>query len=122
MVKLPKSGVAHQFLFERDPTRGEPDVTLAQIVASLGLKPLSARAERDIRDRLGFALAKWETPRATFDLADVISSLNAHAKALEKFSPVAVLAKRRAFERQTPRERYGSDLPMGPKPEGGSDT
>jgi hypothetical protein len=93
MVKLPKSGVAHQFLFERDPTRGEPDVTLAQIVASLGLKPLSARAERDIRDRLGFALAKWETPRATFDLADVISSLNAHAKALEKFSAVAVLAK-----------------------------
>jgi hypothetical protein len=93
MVKLPNSGVAYQFLFERDPTRREPDVTLGQIVASLGLKPLSARSERDIRDRLGFVLAKWESPHATFDLADVISSLNSHAKALERFSAVAVLAK-----------------------------
>jgi hypothetical protein len=93
MVKLPKSGAAYQSLFERDPTRREPDVALPQIVASLGLKPLTANAERDIRDRLGFALGKWESPHATFDLADVISSLNAHAKALERFSAVAVLAK-----------------------------
>jgi hypothetical protein len=93
MVKLPKSGVAYQFLFERDPTRRGPDVTLAEIVTSLGLKPLTPRAEREIRDRLGFAMGKWQSPRATFDLADVISSLNSHAKALDRSSAVAAIAK-----------------------------
>jgi len=93
MVKLPKSGVAYQSLFERDPAQREPDVTLAEIVSSLGLKPLTSRAEREIRDRLGFAMGKWEARRATFDLADVISSLNSHAKALETFNAFAVIAK-----------------------------
>lgn len=93
MVKLPKSGVSYQLLFERDPSQREPDVTLSQIVATLGLKPLSGRGEREIRHRLGFALGKWEAPRATFDLADVISSLNVHAKALERFRAVAAIAK-----------------------------
>jgi hypothetical protein len=93
MVKLPKRGVAYQCLFERDPAHREPDVTLGEVVTSLGLKPLNARDDRNIRDRLGFALGKRQSPRATFDIADVISSLNSHAKALERFSTVAVIAK-----------------------------
>ena len=97
MVKLPKSGVTYQFPFEldpeRDPAKREPDVTLSEIVAKLGLKPLTRKAERDIRDRLGFALGRWEPLRATFDLDDVISSMNSHAKALEKFNTVAQISK-----------------------------
>jgi hypothetical protein len=93
MVKLPKSGVAYLTLFERDPSQREPDVTLSEIVANLGLTPLTRKAEREIRARLGFAMGKWEAPHATFDLADVIGSLNSHAKALEKFSAVAAIAK-----------------------------
>ncbi len=93
MVKIPKSGVSYQFLFERDPRPRGTDVTLTEIVAKLGLKPLSPEAERDIRDRLGFALGRWQPPPATSDLADVISSLNSHAKALEKFNTVAQVSK-----------------------------
>ena len=93
MVKLPKSGVSYQFPFERDPRPRGTDVTLPKMLARLGLKPLTPEAERHIRDRLGFALGRWEPPRATFDLADVISSLNSHAKALEKLNAVAQIAK-----------------------------
>jgi hypothetical protein len=52
MAKLPRTGVAYQCLYEHDGT-------LAELIASLELKPLSKNAEREIRDRLGFALAKW---------------------------------------------------------------
>ena len=100
MVKLPKSGVTYQFPFERDPGQREPDVTLTEIVNSLGLKPLTRKAEREIRHRLGFALGKWEAPRATFDLGDVISSMSSHAKALEKLVAVASISKGGHLERR----------------------
>jgi hypothetical protein len=93
MVRIPKSGVTYQFPFELDPGRREPDVTLADIVKSLGLKPLTGKAEREIRRRLGFALGKWEAPRQTYDLDDVMSSMNSHAKTLEKFVAVCSISK-----------------------------
>jgi hypothetical protein len=93
MVKLPKRGVAYQSLYERDPTGREPDVTLAEVVSRLGLKPLTAKEERGIRYRLGFAIAKFEPACATFEVADVVSSLNALAKALKTFSPLVAIAK-----------------------------
>jgi hypothetical protein len=73
MAKLPRTGVAYQCL-------SECDNTLAEIVASLGLKPLSKKAEREVRNRLGLALAKWEEPYTALQIKDVVSSLNAHAK------------------------------------------
>lgn len=88
MAKLPKSGVAYQCLYERDVTLREPDVTLAEIVESLGLKPLSKKAERAIRDRLGFALAMWDEPYTALQIKDVAGSLNAHAKRLEDMGPL----------------------------------
>jgi hypothetical protein len=85
MVKLPKSGISYQCLDERD-------ATLIEIVASLGLKPLSKRAVRKIRDRVGFALANWE-PYTGTKVHEVIGSLNSHAKSLEKLASVAAVAK-----------------------------
>ena len=86
MAKLPRTGVGYQFLYERD-------CTLPQVMASLGLKPLSRKAERKIRDRLGFALAKWEEPYSPVEVKDIVSSLNSHAKRLDEFAPVAAVAK-----------------------------
>jgi hypothetical protein len=64
MAKLPRTGVAYRSPDERE-------VTLAEIVASLGLKPLSKKAEREIRDRLGFALATWDEPYTALQIKDV---------------------------------------------------
>ena len=62
MAKLPRTGVAYQSLYEYDGT-------LAELIASLELKPLSKNAERKIRNRLGFALAKWEEPNTAKTLS-----------------------------------------------------
>ena len=86
MAKLPRTGVSYQFLYERD-------CTLPGVMASLGLKPLSRKAERKIRDRLGFALAKWEEPYSPVEVKDIVSSLNSHAKRLDEFAPLAAVAK-----------------------------
>ena len=86
MAKLPRTGVAYQCLYE-------PDVTLAEIVASLGLKPLSKNAEREMRDRLGFALAKWEEPNTALQIKDVVSSLNAHAKRFDEIAPLGTITR-----------------------------
>ena len=67
MVKLPRRGVAYQSLYERDPTGRESNVTLADVISSLGLRPLTAKGEREIRARLGFAIAKFEPPCPTFE-------------------------------------------------------
>ena len=77
MAKLPRTGVAYQCLYEYDGT-------LAELIASLELKPLSKNAEREIRNRLGFALAKREEPNTALQIKDVVSSLNAHAKRLDQ--------------------------------------
>ena len=77
MAKLPRTGAAYQCLDERD-------TTLAKIVASLKLKPLSKKAEREIRNRLGLALAKWEEPYTALQIKDVVGALKAHAKKLTK--------------------------------------
>jgi len=86
MAKLPRTGVGYQFLYEYD-------CTLPGVMASLGLKRLSKKAERKIRDRFGFALAKREEPYAAVEVHDVVSSLNSHAKRLDKFAPIAGVAK-----------------------------
>jgi hypothetical protein len=86
MAKLPRSGVAYQCL-------NECECTLPEIMVSLGLKPLSKSAERKLRDRLGFALAQWEEPYTAVEVEDVVSSLNAHAKRLDKLAPLAAVAK-----------------------------
>jgi hypothetical protein len=86
MAKLPRSGVGYQFLYEYD-------CTLPEVVASLGLKPLSKKAERKLRDRLGFALGKWEETYTAVEIEDVVSSLNAHAKRSDKLASLASIAK-----------------------------
>jgi len=86
MAKLPRTGVAYQCLDERD-------VTLAEIVASLGLKPLTKKAERKIRNRLGFALAKWDEPYTALQIKDVVSSLNAHAKRLDEIAALGTITR-----------------------------
>ena len=86
MAKLPRTGVAYQCLDERE-------VTLAEIVASLGLKPRSKKAEREIRDRLGFALAKWDEPYTALQIKDVAGSLNSHAKRLDGIAPLGTITR-----------------------------
>jgi hypothetical protein len=86
MAKLPRTGVAYQCLDERE-------VTLAEIVASLGLKPRSKKAEREIRNRLGFALAKWDEPYTALQIKDVAGSLNAHAKRLDETAPLGSITR-----------------------------
>jgi hypothetical protein len=81
MAKLPRTGVAYRSPDERE-------VTLAEIVASLGLKPLSKKAEREIRDRLGFALATWDEPYTALQIKDVAGALKAHAKRLDQIAPL----------------------------------
>lgn len=77
MAKLPRTGVTYQCLYECD-------CTLPEVMESLGLKRLSRKAERKIRDQLGIALGKWDEPYPAFLVKDVVSSLNAHAKRLDE--------------------------------------
>jgi hypothetical protein len=79
MAKLPRTGVAYQILDERE-------ISLADIIASLGLKPLSKKSEREIRDRLGFALATWDEPYTAVQIKDVAVLLKAHAKRLDQIA------------------------------------
>jgi hypothetical protein len=62
-------------------------------MASLGLKPLSKKAERKLRARLGFALAKWEEPDTALEVEDVVSSLNAHAKRLDEIAKLGTITR-----------------------------
>ena len=86
MAKLPRTGVGYQCLDERE-------VTLREVVASLGLKPLSTKEEREIRRRLGFGLAKWDAPYAAPQVKDIVSSLNAHARRLEQLAPLGIITR-----------------------------
>jgi hypothetical protein len=84
MAKLPRTGVGYKCLHEHEGT-------LPEIMASLGLKPLSKSAERKIRNRLGFALPKWEEPYAAIEVKDVVRSLNAHAKRLHQIDSIGTI-------------------------------
>ena len=86
MAKLPRTGAAYQYLDERD-------TTLAKIVSSLGLKPLSEKAEREFRDRLGLALAKWDEPKTALQIKHVVGSLNAHAKRLDEIALLGAVTR-----------------------------
>jgi hypothetical protein len=86
MAKLPRTGIAYQCLDERE-------VTLAEIVAGLGLKPLSKKAEREIRNRLGLALATWDEPYAVLQVKDVADALKAHAKRLDQIAPLGTITR-----------------------------
>jgi hypothetical protein len=86
MAKLPQTGVAYRCLYEYD-------CTLLEIMESLGLKPLGKKAERELRDRLGFALAQWEEPCYAVEVKDVVSSLSSHAKRLDEIAPLRAPAR-----------------------------
>jgi len=86
MAKLPRTGVAYRHLDEHE-------VTLAEIVASLGLKPLSKKAEREIRSRLGFALAMWNEPYTALQIKDVAGSLEGQAKRLDKIASLGTITR-----------------------------
>jgi hypothetical protein len=86
MAKLPRTGVSYQILDERD-------VTLAEIVASLGLKRLTKKAEREIRHRLGFAVAMWDEPYTALQIRDVAGSLKAHAKGLDQIATLGTITR-----------------------------
>jgi len=86
MAKLPRTGVAYRCL-------SECDSTLAKIVASLGLKPLGKKAEREIRNRLGLALATWEEPKTALQIKKVVGSLNAHAKRLDEMASLGTITR-----------------------------
>ena len=86
MAKLPRTGVAYQCLYECD-------IILAKIVSSLGLKPLGKKAEREIRHRLGLALAKWEEPYTALQIKDVVGTLKAHAKKLDEIASLGAVTR-----------------------------
>ena len=80
MAKLPRTGVAYRSPDERE-------------VTSLGLKPLSKKAEREIRDRLGFALATWDEPYTALQIKDIAGALKAHAKRLDQIAPLGTITR-----------------------------
>ena len=86
MAKLPRSGVGYQCL-------NEYEGTLRQIMARLTLKTLSKRAERELRNRLGFALAVWEEPYTAVEVKDVVRSLKAHAKRLDQIASIGTITR-----------------------------
>ena len=86
MAKLPQTGVAYRSLDERA-------VTLAEIIASLGLKPLRKKVEREIRNRLGLALATWDEPHTALQIKDVAGSLKAHAKRLDQIAFLGIITR-----------------------------
>jgi hypothetical protein len=88
MAKLPQTGVAYQCLYGYD-------CTLSEVMASLGLRPLSKKAEGELRFRLGVALALWEEPYAAIQVKDVVTSLNSHAKRLDEIGPLAAITRER---------------------------
>jgi hypothetical protein len=86
MPKLPRKGVGYQCLSE---TEG----SLSAIMAGLGLKPLSRKGERKIRERLGLALAHWEDPNAAVQIKVVARQLNGHAKRLDDVASIAKITR-----------------------------
>jgi hypothetical protein len=86
MAKLPRTGVAYQSLDERE-------VSLADIINNLGLKPLSKKARGEIRHRLGFALATWDEPYGAIQIKDVTNSLTAHAKRLDQLASLGSISR-----------------------------
>jgi hypothetical protein len=86
MPKLPRTGVGYQCLYEYE-------VTLPDVIAGLGLKPLARKAERKIRDRLGFALARWEEPYTAIQTKDVANSLRLHAKRLDEVAGLGAITR-----------------------------
>lgn len=86
MAKLRRTGVGYQCLYELE-------CTLPEIMASLGLKPLSKSAEREIRNQLGFALPKWEEPYTAVEVKAVVGSLKAHEKRLDQISSMGTITR-----------------------------
>jgi hypothetical protein len=86
MAKLPRRGVGYQSLYE-DKT------TLPEVVATLGLEPLSEESECELRVMLGLALAQWEEPYTDIQVKDVVTALNAQAKRLDGLAPLAAVAR-----------------------------
>ena len=86
MAKLPKTGVTYSSLYEKD-------CTLAEVIKNLGLKSLSRKAERQIRDRLGFALGTWEAPHPPFVIKDIVRLLNSYAKCLKALEKLGTIAR-----------------------------
>lgn len=86
MARLPRSGVGYQCLYEWE-------CTLPEIMASLGLKPLSKKAERKIRTQLGFALPKWEEPYTAIEVKDVVRSLKTRAKQLDQIASIGTITR-----------------------------
>jgi len=86
MARLPKSGIKYRFPDERE-------VTLAEIVASLGLKPLTKKAQSEIRRRLGSALAIWDEPYTALQTQDVGRSLRARAKELDHVASLGAITR-----------------------------
>ena len=77
MGKVQRRGVKYQCLDERE-------CTIKEVVSSLRLKPLTKKEELELRDQLGFALGKWEEPYSGSQNEDVIRSLRAHVKWLDR--------------------------------------
>lgn len=86
MAKLPKIGVEYRFIDERE-------VTLTEIVASLGLKPLRKKAQQEIRHRLGFALALWDEPYTALQTKSVADTLKKRAKELDQVASLGAITR-----------------------------
>src|SRR5262249_53270699 len=86
MAKLPRTGVAYRSLYQQK-------CTLSEFIERLGLKRLSKKAERQLRQRLGFAIAKWEEPYPAFEIDDVARLLKSRASSLDKVAQLGAVAK-----------------------------
>src|SRR5262245_26697841 len=86
MAKLPRTGVAYQGLYEHE-------CALSKVIENLGLKRLSKKAERQLRQRLGFAIAKWEEPYPAIEIDDVARLLKSRASSLDKVAQLGAVAK-----------------------------
>lgn len=70
----------------------EREVSLSNVLADLGLRPLEEEELRDLRLEIGLALSRWCEPKGGVDSLDVARRLRRHASQLDKMKGLLAAA------------------------------
>ena len=88
MARLPRTGTLFSSLYEIE-------ITLNDVVSSLGFRSLSKKDESFVRSKMGYAIGKWgkaeddyQASGAKLDIEDIQRSLNSLATRLEEVNEI----------------------------------
>ena len=88
MARLPRSGASFSSLYE-------VEITLKDMISSLGFRPLSKKDESFVRSKMGHAIGQWgmvegdyQATGAKLDIKDIQQSLNGLATRLEEVNHI----------------------------------